>query len=641
MSEISVLEMPAKVQNLPPKAEEEEGNSSISLKTDFSPENRQRIAQLQNKEIVGIDQYGESSVNKFQEGMNTPEEHEKAQKLAYQAYQEKISKGLVDPGLIAAEMCLKLGFVPEIQSAPQTYEEIPQKVNGEIALFAEKAGLRPEEVEILTREVAEFTKLYSAAYGKENIIRAFELVRDNARKLMYQHMIDKTVFVGSDHGLRHIINGNIRFAKQMIESLRNNGVVVSAKDEIIIHQVMIDHDLGYTVGAALAPRGFNATADHPLAGAGFVEDNKDYYINRFGEEGYRAIFDSVLNHSYPRLEYQSNGQEVVHAGLIRGITSTVDSLGVTVETKTPEFFWNQDVMRVLLKIKLFIETSEDGKLTDDYRKKYKDELMAIAAKGQNQNTAGYQNAIENFFNEFTVDNVLGQYTGVVRRVQVEQVPLEEEGNDHTNHGHEGEEKRFRVLVEMTPTGVFAALGNLFGDKAALRSFKKAIKDLGLPSSEIEAHVRASRKARIRGEKPPELEVVSKDARLLLGSELLEKMNLAQLVDILDAQKIQTIAGVFHEVEMLSTRIEINELLYEVGERGTEVIPEIQARFESSISSKMSAQEMRELNELFINLSDYSSTREKDSAGNDITVSQAARLRLKGFRTAKEKEFLGI
>lgn len=496
-------------------------NPHVPLRIDLSQEGRAKAVQLRDETRVGKDQYGEGLVNKHHKGKNTPSEHEEAQTQAYKDLQQKIDARLVDPAMIGTEICLKLEVNPNLEGIPGSYDGISGKVNQELQLFREKGQLTEEEFATITKEIAEFTDLYGKAYGKENTEKAYELVRDNARKLMYQHVVDKAVFSGSDHGLRHIVNGNTRFAEQMVKSLREKGVVVSAKDQVILHQVMIDHDLGYTTGAAQAPKAWEASKDHPLVSARYVEDNKGYYVDKFGEDGFQAIHGAVLNHSYPRLEYQSDGQEVVHEGLVRGISSTVDSLGVTVETKTPEFFWNKDVMRTLLKIRLASETMA-GKVPQDLMGRYKQELMGVAAKEQNPDRrAGYENAVTNFFDEFTAENTLGHYTGVVRKVEVEEVESggvdegKEEGHDA--HGHEGEDKRFRVLVEMTPTEVYALLGNMFGDKLATQSFAKAVKDLGLDPKSFEQHARSLRGARARGGERKTLENYHKpDANVYIG-----------------------------------------------------------------------------------------------------------------------------
>lgn len=617
------------------------GLSHSSLRVDMSEQSRAKIAQLHDPARVGREQYGEGLVNKYHKGKNTPSEHEQAQAQAYQDLKQKIDAGLVDPSMIATEICLKLGVNPDLEGVPQTYDAIAGRVEEEVKTFLERGDLTQEEFAAITSEITEFTNVYGKAYGTKDVPGAYELVRDNARKLVYQNMIDKTIFSGSDHGVRHIVNGNIRFAKQMMASLRENGVVVSAKDEVIMHQVMIDHDLGYTTGAVAAPKGFEASKDHPLVSARFIEENKAYYVDRFGEDGYGAIHGSVLNHSYPRLEYQSDGQEVVHDGLIRGISSTVDSLGVTVETKTPEFFWNKDVMRTLLKIRLAMETM-DKKVPDELMGRYRQELMEVAALEQNSDRrAGYNNAVENFFNEVTADNTLGHYTGVVRNVAVEEMQGLSGEEGHESHGHEGEDKRFRVVVEMTPTEVYALLGNMFGDKLAAQSFVKVVKDLGLDYSQLEAHARLARQARARGDGGKTLDVVSDSAHVRIGSQFLEDQSQDRLVDVLDGQRIKTIAEVFHEVELLSIRTEINELLDEMDGRGTGITPQIQELFEQSITTKTTAEELEQLNDLLINLSDTGATGQKDVSGADVTVSQMARQTLKGFLTAQERVFLGI
>lgn len=619
------------------------GKSESSLFADVDADTKEKIAKLHDPQVVGSDKYGEGLVNAAHKGKNTVGEHEEAQKNAYEALQGKIDAGLIDPKLIGSEMCLKLGVSPEAESVPQTYAEIATTVNQELKVFQEKGALTEDELAVITGEITEFAALYGKAYGQEDVKKAYTLVRDNGRKLLYQHTVDHDVFSGSDHGLRHIVNGNLRFAGQMMTSLREKGVLVSAKDEVLMHQIMIDHDLGYTTGAAQAPRGFEASKDHPLVSARLIEENKDYYIDRFGQDGYQAIQDSVLNHSYPKLEYQSDGQEVVHAELIRGISSTVDSLGVTVETKTPEFFWNRDAMRTLLKIRLAMETM-GGKVPDDLMTQYKSDLMNIAsADAISDRQVGYKNAIANFFNEFTADNTLGHFTGVVRNVQVEEVPtVDGEGEDaHDEHGHEGEHKKFRVVVEMTPTEVYAILGNMFGDKLAAQSFVKAAKDLGLEPGQIEAHAREMRSAKSRGEEGKSLEVVSDHARVTVGSVFLEDEGAEQSRDVLGAEKIKALSEVFHEAELVSVRTEINELLDGMQERGVAALPEIQARFEQSVTSKTTSQELHNLNALLLSLSDNTSSGDSAPDGKALTVADLARRQLKGFLTSRERAFLGV
>ncbi len=446
------------------------------------------VKDLRDPKKVGPQEYNTDSVsgsdkkiglvNKHQAGAKGIEEQEKAQAQAYTEVDKKMETGLVRPDFIGAEMVERLGVSSELGDIPPRYEDITasvareldtlvQRESREVSASGEEGLITKTERDLIIAETQEFAALYGKAYGTENVARAFEVARDNARKLAYQVLRDKEVFSGSDHGTRHILEGNLKFAKQMIEDLRKNGVNVSTLDEVAIHQVIIDHDLGYTVGAAQAPRGFEASKDHPLFSAKFIESNSQYYIDKFGEKGYLVIKESVLNHSYPRLEYVSDSSETIHPELIRSITSTVDSLGVTVETKTPAFFWNPDAMRTLLKIKLAMETSQGGKVDPKLMEEYKEELQEVASREpMPQRREGYVNAITHFFNEVTADTTLGHFAGVVRRVSVEKVPQKQAGE----HSHD----KLRVVVQMTPSEVFALLGDMFGDKHAIKSFAKAM-----------------------------------------------------------------------------------------------------------------------------------------------------------------------
>lgn len=627
-------------------AEIARGQESHSLIVDLSPENVARAARLRDPELVGKNAYGKGAINfDLTEGQDL-QGKEAVQRAAYETeLPKKIDAGLVDPFMIGTDICLKLDVSPDVENIPANYDQIPAVVSQELQKFLQEGHLNQQEHEAIVKELEEFSNLYGEAYGKDNIAKAYEVVRDNARKLAYQSAVDKNVFVGSDHGTRHIIDGNIKFAKQLLQSLREKGVNVSAKDEVAIHQTMIDHDLGYAVGSAQAPEGFAATSDHPLIGAKFVEVNKAYYVDKFGEDGYNAIHYSILNHSYPRLEYQSDAQNGVHEGLVRSITSTVDALGVTVETKTPEFFWNKDAMRTLLKIRLATDTIG---MKPELMAQYKDELRATAGKEQNPDRRqAYENAVSNFFSQFTGDNTLGHFTGVVRNVSVEKVAYDTDTEINQEHGHGDEDShgetqgKLRVVVEMTPTEVYALLGNMFGDKLAARSFVKAVKDLGLNPDQIEKHARVLRGSKARGEEQKGLEVVSNHARVIVGNQFLEDQPTTEIGDVDMYQKIQAIAEVFHEAELLSARTEINALLEEVDERGDAVMPEIRAKFIRGVAEKTTADEINKLNDLISLLSDKSLSGEKDALGGDITISQKAQISLKGFLTQREKNFLNV
>jgi hypothetical protein len=92
-----------------------------------------------------------------------------------------------------------------------------------------------------------------------------KLVRDNIIKIHYQQKIDHQVISGSDHGVRHVIQGSVANTLNALDQAEN----VSPKEKLMAMQIMIDHDLGYMTDAAKGS--FKSAKDHPLASTAFME----------------------------------------------------------------------------------------------------------------------------------------------------------------------------------------------------------------------------------------------------------------------------------------------------------------------------------------------------------------------------------
>lgn len=591
----------------------------VGLKVDLSSENLARLAALRNPENVGPDKYGDSLVNVNHKGKKTVAEHEEAQEAAYTGLQEKIDKGLVDPAQIGSEMVRELGVSPDVVDPPQTHAEIPGRVGTELQTFVEQGFITSEESAVIQQEVETFNRIYHEAYPEADAAKAYELVRDNARKLTYQTKRDKQVFSGSDHGIKHILQGNMNFADQMITSLEAQGLDVSAKDNILIRQIITDHDCGYTCGCGQAKKGFEASKDHPVFSAKFVEANKGYYTDKFGTEGYDVIQSSILNHSYPTALPQTFVEGEIHTDLVRSISSTVDSLGVTAETKTPLFFTTPEAVRPLLKLRLAMEILPKG--SEDYKKVFQNvvaELKTAAVLEQNPDRqAGYLRSIDNFFNEFTAETTLGHYTGVVDSVSVVRKA----------------DGKLVPQVDMQMSRIHALLGNMFGGKAEGQAFRKAMEDFGMDEANLTMFASTLLEARRTGIPPTPDKLVhdSPTARFVLKPQLAENA----------PDAFPGIAPVMDEVYALSVRSEINSLLDQMKDGDVALLPKVQARFERGVSSKTTAEEFRELNALLINLSDVSPSGNVDAAGKPLTVADSAKVRLKGFLTTQEKAFLGV
>jgi len=227
----------------------------LSIRDEYTPE---QLAELREKTKVD---YGEGLVSKYHKGADTVADHEVAQREAYKALDKKIEAGAVKPDSIGSDILSRL----ELRNKPETHidsmDQIASQVSLELKELTEKGFIAKEEAALIEMEGEKYTKHYIEAFSEASPQQVYEIVRDNTRKLAYQTERDKQVFSGSDHGTRHILEGNMINADKMIESL---GDRVSAKDKVLIHQIIIDHDLGYTVGIAQAKESFAASKDHPL-----------------------------------------------------------------------------------------------------------------------------------------------------------------------------------------------------------------------------------------------------------------------------------------------------------------------------------------------------------------------------------------
>ncbi len=400
----------------------------------------------------------------------TLEENEKEQSDAYKELNAKVEAGVVKPDTIYDDLVDRLKLGKEREKI-NTKEEIKAKVDKEIdEIVFDKKLITESEGNLIKGEAEKYLAMYGEAYPDANPQKVFEVVQDNARKLAYQTERDKHVFSGSDHGTKHILEGNMAMADKLLDSL---GDKVSAKDRVLIHQIIIDHDIGYTTGAA--EHSFVASKDHPLVSTKFVEANADYYIAAFGQAGFEMIRDGILQHSYVKAELEGPTDPTtgINVDMVRSVTSIVDSLGVTAETKCPAFFRSPNAIRVLNAIKLHAET-HDGEVDKVSMGKYKEALKKVAEEEPNlERRAGFIQAIDQQFNIRTVDMTLGQYTGVLREINHTKILDGKEVSMDTVGG------KIVPKISMDISRAQALLGNLFGDKIAIQAFQKAMKDFGL------------------------------------------------------------------------------------------------------------------------------------------------------------------
>lgn len=607
----------------------------VRIRSDYTPA---QLDALRDPARVGPDQYDQLDpatgkklglVNKYHKDVETVEEYEAAQKLAYEALQDKIRSGTVDPASIGADMTRQLGVSPTLDNVPLSFDQILSSIESEIDQFVDKQFLKADEALLIKTETRKFLALYRQAFPHAPISKVFEVVRDNARKLAYQTKVDKDVFSGSDHGTRHVLEGDMQFADQMIAGLEAQGIKLSALDKVLIHQVIIDHDTGYTCGAAQAKQGYEASKDHPIFSASFIESNKDYYIDKFGIQGYNIIFNAVLHHSKPVTDFNSppsdNGR--LNPDIIRSITSVVDSLGVTADVKVPEFFRKPEVIEVLTRMRAAMEipdyldpssTPKKPKLKKKYLEAFKRELTIIAEAETNLlRRDGFKKSVDRFFNEVTVDLTLGLYTGVMDSVTVDK---------HPTTG------QLVPVIMMHMSTIHALLGSMFGGELETQAFTKAMKDLGLDEGQRKALMDVLQEARRTGIPPtPDQLIFESDHAIFVVSD--------QVLDRAE-DAFPDIRSRIEAIRHASIRAEIREIL-EIKTIGPADIQNLTAHFISLIQSKVTAGELVALTGFIAQLADSTPSGHLDSSGKELTKAEYAREQLRNFVTKKERRILAL
>jgi hypothetical protein len=589
------------------------------LKTDYSA---YRLEALSNPSLVGREAYGPGLVKTFHKGVNDTPGHEKSQAQAYEKLSEYIGKGLVDPSSFGASMVKELGVSPEPEEIPGKHSQISGLISKELKGLVDSNALLRREARHIQEEIDEYSSLYREVYPNATPEKVYRISRDNALKLAYQAKADKSVLAGSDHGTRHILEGNMKFASQIVESLREKGGQVSRKDELLIHQAIIDHDIGYTAGCARIGQNLGAMTDHPVFSARFIEDNKDYYADAFGKDGYETLKDSVLNHSYvPAVpDFASHDAGGLNPAAVRYVSAISDCLGVTAETKVNELFRKPEAVKTLLKMRLALEAGADSEgnglksLPHALAKKYHQELLDVAGTERNpQKADDYKKAVEGFFTEFNVHSTLGQYTGVVDGVAMEKQ------FDGT----------FKPRVEMHLSKISALLGNMFGPELETKAFAKAMGDFDMPQDKIDQ----LGEMMVQKRKGTQL-----DKYITLESDK-AVFNIDHNQSPLDFAEDRHVLGTVKDFHNLSIRKEIRNLLQlhdnivKHGESGTprtiRVMSMVKSAFESAVEERTTAKELKQLSGYLEDL------------GKDPKTAGKARDSLKHFLTGQEREYMGL
>jgi len=148
------------------------------------------------------------------------------------------------------------------------------------------------------------------------------LVRSNIDKMVFQEIQSRKRQLG-DHGIRHVV-GNIENAHNMLDSIGFNDPLSGP----LVTQAFVDHDIGYTAGAASEPGEFQATQMHPEVSERYAKANSQYK-EIFGDR-VDALYHAIKTHGDSNLDW--NGDPVLSS--IR----LADNISLFAKDKLPALF---------------------------------------------------------------------------------------------------------------------------------------------------------------------------------------------------------------------------------------------------------------------------------------------------------------
>ncbi len=130
------------------------------------------------------------------------------------------------------------------------------------------------------------------------------LLEENVRKLAHQE-VESSMRTLGDHGVRHLAV-NAHQANRIFDQLAAGGIKITPMQRFMAGQVMLDHDMGYTI-PVIAKGGF-AIKDkyHPQASAVLVKQQAAKYRKLFGAKGFKEFMRHVETHSGSAVDWKKD-----------------------------------------------------------------------------------------------------------------------------------------------------------------------------------------------------------------------------------------------------------------------------------------------------------------------------------------------
>lgn len=173
----------------------------------------------------------------------------------------------------AASRGLDLSKIPQVNSLPDLGPILQSQVD---RYFASPQGSQnPLKHELASRQTSRFLELIQQAVPQASPQTVYRLMSHNLALLALQDRAAAEITFG-EHGVRHLVGHNIQVCESLLDQMQEKGVPVTAKDRLLMHQVMLLHDLGYAaenVRGSMAREGIRGQDfGHPLLAGRYVRE---------------------------------------------------------------------------------------------------------------------------------------------------------------------------------------------------------------------------------------------------------------------------------------------------------------------------------------------------------------------------------
>lgn len=305
----------------------------------------------------------------------------------------------------------------------ETRRVIGEKVQQHIdRLFKSEQGrTNPEKHKSISEQTARYLDLMVAAQQEGNISTelvaqdALRLVEGNVWRLAYQDRVASENLLG-DHGIRHLVDHNIKVTETIADQLAQNGQQVKAIDRLIMHQAMVDHDLGYTavpVREGINQAKFGIDKGHNLLSAKYMrqrgENPNDPLSKVFSEQHFITLHEAILHHDDSKVDFrvgdssdQSRRENIYSAVHVADNTHAF-------EDKLPELLYSQpDTLKIMRLMKTAGEIGNQATI-DQLKLRLTESISTNPQFSQDDRDALIQ-AVQSLNNEsyrFTIGRICG------------------------------------------------------------------------------------------------------------------------------------------------------------------------------------------------------------------------------------------